>query len=59
MSPKWHYNQADPLCAPFTAVRYKELGLLISAGKAGLLSLLRLTDSEKQCRQSSIIMVLT
>ena len=39
--------KADPRWAPFTALRYKELGLLISAREVGLPISLRLTDSIK------------
>ena len=39
--------KADPKRAPFTALRYKELGLLISAREVDLPISLRLTDSIK------------
>ena len=39
--------EADPRWSPFTALRYKELGLLISAREVGLSISLRLTDSVK------------
>ena len=39
--------KADPMWAPFTALKYKELGLLISAREGGLPISLRLTDSVK------------
>ena len=42
----WH-SKADPIWAPFTALKYKELGLLISAREVDLPISLRLTDSVK------------
>ena len=39
--------KADPKWAPFAALRYKELGLLICAREVGLPISLRLTDSVK------------
>ena len=39
--------KADPMWAPFTALKYKELGLLISAREVDLPISLRLTDSVK------------
>ena len=33
---KLQHTKADPMWAPFTALRYKELGLLISAREVGL-----------------------
>ena len=41
--------KADPMWAPFTALSYKELGLLISAREVGLPISLRLTASVKHC----------
>ena len=49
--------KADPLWAPFTDLRYKELGLLISARKVGLPISLRQTDSVKHGRYISVITV--
>ena len=40
-------SKADPERAPFTALKYKELGLLISAREVDLPISLRLTDSVK------------
>ena len=40
-------NKADPMWAPFTALRNKELGIHISAGEVGLPISLRVTDSVK------------
>ena len=40
--------KADPMWAPFTALRYKQLGLLISVRELDLPISLRLTDSVKQ-----------
>ena len=42
--------KADPRWAPFTALRYKELGLLISVREVGLPLSLRLTDSVRHRR---------
>ena len=42
-------TKADPVWAPFTALKYKEQGLLNSARDVGLPISLRLTDSVKQC----------
>ena len=39
--------KADLMWAPFAALRYNELGLLISAREVGLPISLRLTDSVK------------
>ena len=39
--------EADPMWAPFTALRYTEKGLLISAREVDLPMSLRLTDSVK------------
>ena len=39
--------KADPMWAPFTALKYKELGLLISAREIDSPISLRLTDSIK------------
>ena len=39
--------KADPMSAPFTALKYKELGLLIFAREVDLPISLRLTDSVK------------
>ena len=41
------YSKADPKWAPFTALRYKELEVLISTHEVGLPISLRLTDSVK------------
>ena len=41
------FPKADPTWAPFTALKYKELGLLISAREVDLPISLRLTDSVK------------
>ena len=47
--------KADPRWAPFTALRYKELGLPISAREVDLPISLRLTDSVvKHTRRTSI-----
>ena len=43
-------SMADPMLAPFTALRCKELGLLISTRQVGLPISLRLTDSIKYGR---------
>ena len=43
----WKNVKADPMWAPFTALRYKDLGLLVSAREVGLPIFLRLTDSVK------------
>ena len=40
-------SKADPMWAPFTALKYKELGLLISAREVDLPISLELTDSIK------------
>ena len=42
-----HRKKAEPRWAPLTAIRYKELGLLISAREVGLPISLTLTDSVK------------
>ena len=39
------YIRADPMCAPFTALKNKELVILISACEVDLPISLRLTDS--------------
>ena len=43
--------------APFTALKYEELGLLISAREVDLPISLRLTDSVKHKERTSIITV--